>query len=260
MGARSVFEWTQPGAEPAPAIVLEQPTAGRTELRSDVLADLRTIGDACASAWSIDLATSGGSIKLEDFGGAPGDEGYGTQNRFALDLGRYRGDDYDLHVNLTFPGVTMESTWPIRILPFDPPTAQLTWYDHRIDVEPGCDLQLTLGTGYTELVDACYADLRRLPEPAVISRGGSIDFSFPAGWHAELGMVTCGLISEARFQPDPSCETGWDAKDAAVTITGPSKGTWTLAMSGCATQLLADVSNQTCGTWYATIQVRPSGG
>jgi hypothetical protein len=260
-GALNVYEWIQPGPQQTQGIVLRDLAPGRTELRSDVLAELQTVGDACASAWTIDLGGPDDAIRLEDIESAPGDPASARQNRFALDLARYRGHDYDLHANLTFPEVMLQTTWPIRILPFDPPSAQLTMSDQKVDVEPGCDLQLVLGTGYTELVNPCYADLRRLPKVASIARpSGPLVFRFPEGWYVVGASVTCGLIAEERFQPDPSCEIGWDDQGASLSIFGPSQGTWTLAIYGCATQPLTDVTNQACGTWYATIDARRSPG
>jgi len=257
VGARTVFEWTQPGLQASPGIVLQDPPAGRTELRSDVLAELRTVGDACASAWSIDLATGNDSILLEDFGGAPGDEGFGTQNRFGLVLGRYRGHDYDLRAELTFPGVTMQTTWPIRILPFRAPSAQLTVGNRNLDIVPGCDIQLGLGTGYAEAVNPCFADLDRLPRTATIAdTANPLVFRFSSGWLVDGPSVACGSIAENRFQLDPSCGVGWSDESLALSIFAPGIGMWTLAINACAMQLLPDATNQACGTWYATIKVR----
>ncbi|HTK44482.1 MAG TPA: hypothetical protein VL749_03900 [Patescibacteria group bacterium] len=259
VGARNAFEWTQPGVEPTPAIVLQDSSAGRTELRSDVLAELRTVGDACASAWSIDLATADDALTLEDFGGAPGGEGSAMQNRFALDLARYRGRDADLRAELSFPGVTLQTTWPIQILPFDAPTAQLSRGDRSLDVVPGCDIRLVLGTGYAELANPCFADLGRLPRTASIaSAGDPLVFRFPAGWRVDGPSVECGSIAGDRFQLEPDCEIGWGDETAALSILGPGEGIWTLAISACATQLLPDATNSACGTWYATIEVRRS--
>jgi hypothetical protein len=263
-GAEKIYEWTQTGAEAAPAMVLHDPTvAGRTELRSDVLAELRTVDDSCASAWNIELASPGEAIGLENFGGSFGEEGLGTQNRFALDLGRYRGHDYDLQAELAFPGVTVRTTWPIRILPFAAPSAQLTVGDRKLDIVPGCDVQLVLGTGYAELADPCFADLDRLPKTASIRRPGPpLLFRFPAGWLIEGPTVVCGRIDAHRFDEDSSCVVGWSYEPTSLSILDPrgtedgDDGPWTLAINVCGTEVLNDATNAACGTWYATIEPR----
>ena len=47
-----------------------------------------------------------------------------------------------------------------------------------------------------------------------------------------------------------------DGTDALVIDPPTSAGTWTLSVSTCGLQELADTTNTICGTWYATLDVQ----
>ena len=257
-----VLHRDEPAAAPTPAIAppaIPSDTATIT-VRSDVLTLIRTIGEVCATSWTFDLLSPEESIGVESFMSTAADPERARQNQFALDLARYRGRDYALRGMLTFPGLVAQTTWPIRILPFDVPRAELTMSGQRLDVEPGCDLQLTLGTGYTELANPCYTGVQRLPEATSIAAPESfLSLRFPAGWFLLGANVACGSLAEGYFQPDEGCEIRWTDEGTSLTIFVPGlEGTWSLAINGCATQLLSDTTNKVCGTWYATVEVNLS--
>jgi hypothetical protein len=272
-GTVNVLEWNQPGPQPTPPVLPldEQPipasgplgTAlpGRIAIRADAVAQLRTTGNPCATAWAITINDGNGEIEIERFASAEG-ESNARQNWFTLVLAPFRGQEFSLDATLEFPGVTTRTTWPIAVLPFDVPEARLTRGARGVTVEPGCNIQLTLGNGYSERVQECEEDVARLPEPVqMVVPGAPLTFGFPKNWYFQAGSVACGSLEDLRFQPDPggTCEIGWTEDGISLSFELPSvEGTLTLAFDGCATQLLSDVTNQACGTWYATIEARRS--
>jgi hypothetical protein len=255
-GSLEILEWTQPGPVPTPVFVPDASVTAPIDIRSDVNAELRTIGDACAFAWVIEITDPAQAIRLERFG-SEDEPDVARQNRFDLALARYRGRVFELHATLSFPGAVARTTWPIRVLPFDPPKPTLTRASKGIDVKPGCDIELMLGNGYSELVNPCPYELNELPVAATIrGQDTPMTFAFPEGWFILDSSVTCGLLSEQRLTPDPGCEIGWSDQGTSVSIDVPTTaGTWTLAINGCGIQFADDVRNQVCGTWYATIKV-----
>ena len=260
-GAIEIIHRDEAGPVPTPALVPLPvvPSAPATiELRSDVVTLIRTIGDVCATSWRFDLSNPDESIGLESFMSPEADPEWTRQNQFTLELEAFRGRDFDLSGLLTFPGLTVQASWPIRILPFDAPTPRLSLSKTDIDIEPGCDLQLIFATGFAELVNPCETDMGRQPEATKISAPDSfLNMRFPVGWFLFGATVACGSIAEGHFQPVEGCEVDTRDEGTALAISMPSlDGTWSLAISGCATQLLSDTTNKACGTWYATLEVR----
>ena len=253
-----VYSWTGPGAEPSLAIIPRDPaTAARIDVRSDIPAQIRTGSDVCAVSWSIDLDDQRQRIGLESVANAARDPGYAVQNRFALVLAPYRGGDFDLAARLDFVDVSVLATWPIRILPFDAPKPRLTLGKRDIDLAPGCDVQLTLGSGWSERVNDCLAEISRLPRTGAIPpTSGPLTFRFEDGWQMEGASLSCGSLPEQHYVADPDCPFGWSVNTGALSIQPPGRfHAWTLAINACATQSQADAANQICGTWYATLEV-----
>jgi len=264
-GVVEVLERDDTAPAPTPALVPLPviPSAPATiDVRSDLVTLIRTIGDVCATSWQFDLSSPDESIGLEGFTSPDLDPDRAQQNQFALDLAAYRGREFDLSGLLTFPGFRIQASWPIRILRFDPPNARLTLSGKEIDVEPGCDLQLILDTGYTELVNPCEVDLAEVLDASRISAPNSfLTFQFPVNWYLPRPTISCGSLTQGRFQLDEGCEISWTDEGTSLRILLPgAEGTWSLAINGCATELLSDVTNQVCGTWYATVEVRPKPG
>ena len=255
-GTLEVLEWTQPGPMPTPVFVPEASPSAPIDIRSDVNPELRTIGEACAFAWIIEVTDPTQAIRLERFG-SEAEPDVARQNRFELTLSRYRGRLFELHATLSFPGVLTRTTWPVRVLPYDAPKPTLTRGGKAIDVKPGCDVELILGNGYSELVNPCPDELNELPVAATIrGQGTGMTFALPEGWFLMDTSVTCGLLSEQRLTPDPNCEVAWSDQGTSVSIDEPSTaGTWTLGINSCGSQFLDGARNQVCGTWYATIEV-----
>jgi hypothetical protein len=261
-GDVEIQEWSQPGLQPtAPIVPAEQrPTPERLDIRADGLASLRTTDNACATAWAISLDDGRGEIELERFASPEGDPDDALQDWFTLVLAPFRGGEFGLHATLEFPGVVTRTTWPISVLPFDLPNGTLTRGKHRVEVVPGCNVELTLDNGYSERVNQCLEDVAALPEPApLVVPGPPLTFRFPKDWYFYPGNVSCGSMEQLRFRSDPGgrCEFGWDADGISLSFELPDvEGTWTLAFDGCAMELLSDARNQACGTWYATIEAR----
>jgi hypothetical protein len=267
------LERNQPGPQPTPPELPldEQPVPasgppstglpGRIAIRADAIAQLRTTGNPCATAWSITINDGNQEIELEQFASAEGGPD-ARQNWFMLALAPFRGQEFSLDATLEFPGVTTRTSWPIAVLPFDVPEARLTRGEHRVTVEPGCNIELTLGNGYSERVQECSEDVARLPEPArLVVPGAPLTFRFPKNWYFQTGNVTCGSLEDLRFQADPggACEIGWTEDGISLSFELPSvEGPFTFAFDGCATQLLSDGTNPPCGTWSATIEARKS--
>jgi hypothetical protein len=256
-GSLEILEWTQPGPRPTAALVPGPSAAARIDLRSDINAELRTIGDVCAFAWLIDVTDPTQTIRLERYGSL---EDVARQNHFELALSRYRGRRFELHAALSFPGASTRTTWPIRVLPFEVPPPTLTRGGKAIDVKPGCDVGLLLGNGYSELVNPCFGELNEVPETTTLrGEGSGMTFAFPKGWFILDSSVTCGHLSEQSLAVDPGCDIRSSDEGTSVSIYGPTTaGTWTLAINGCGTQFLRDATNRVCGTWYATVEVGQS--
>jgi hypothetical protein len=260
-GSVDVLEWDQPGPQPTPQVdpqELKPTTSAPLAIRADAVADLLTTGNACASAWAIELQDEGGAIELEQFASPLDDPGYALQNDFVLLLAPFRGRAYDLSALLTFPGVITRTTWPITVLPFDLPTAQVTSGKRDIDVEPGCNVTLTLGNGYSEDMNPCSTDVVELPGLARLVVGGPpLILRFPKNWYISRVSITCGSFQDLLFRPDTSgtCQPYGYPDGVSLSIDRPgAEGTWTFAIDTCATELLSDVTNEACGTWYTMIE------
>jgi len=221
----------------------------------DVPANVELL-EALLMADGYDVTTATDGYEALDFV-AEDEPDVARQNRFDLALARYRGRVFELHATLSFPGAVARTTWPIRVLPYDAPKPTLTRGGKAIDVKPGCDIELILGNGYSELANPCPYELNELPVAATIrGQGTGMTFALPEGWFILDASVTCGLLSEQSLTPDPSCDIAWSDQGTTVSIDEPvNAGTWTLGIHGCGTQFLDGARNQVCGTWYATIEV-----
>lgn len=247
---------------PEPTAAAPEPLTSRApmDVRSDVVAEIRTDGDVCAVAWLIQLDDPRNTpIVIEAMGNPSRNPLVAVQNRFWLPLAQYRGSAGELHATLTYPSVVVRSRWSIRILPFQAPSATLTSNGQLLDLGQGCDVQLTLASGWSERVDQCFADIDRALDPASITaETAPLVFRFEEGWHIEGPAVACGHLSPGlTFSPDPACNVPWKAETASLTIYPPgAPGSSALAIATCGTQELADATNQICGTWYASLDVR----
>jgi hypothetical protein len=260
-GSVDVLRWNQPGPQPTPQVDRSEPQPTAAEplaIRADVIADLQTTGNPCASAWAIELLSQEGAIELEQFASPDDEPGYALQNQFELLLAPYRGQAYDLSATLTFPGVITRTTWPIAVVPFEMPTAQLTTGKRELDVKPGCNVYLTLGNGYSEAMNPCSTDVVELPRLArLLVPGPPLILRFPRNWYISRASIACGHFEDLVFRGDATgtCEPFANPDGVSLSIDRPgAEGVWTLAIETCATQLLSDVTNEACGTWYTTIE------
>jgi hypothetical protein len=223
------------------------------EVPVDVISELWIVGGACALAWTIDLV---GSDVLDAQVNPALDTGYAAQNRFSLVLAPYGGRSVELQAVLTFPNLAVRATWPIRVLPFELPVAQLqSDRDREVPVE-GCDVTLTLGNRLEARTNPCDDDMSAdLTGEVRVRRGEPLTFALP-GWDIMTAIVTCGRISGRSFVAVPAsgCDLEPDPNDS-VTFELPVDGEWTLAISACALQAGSEASNRICGTWYSTVEV-----
>ena len=229
------------------------------DVRSDLPAEVRVQGDVCAVAWQIQLRDdNSGTIELDTMGNPSGNPLVAAQNRFGLALAQHRGGTGWLQASLTFPSATLQAWWLIRILPFQAPSAQLTFADRAIDLAQGCDVNLTLASGWNERVDPCFDDVDRAQEAASIARAAvPLRFRLPDGWRVDGPAVGCGQLSGRRFLVDRDCRIDARVDGDALAIDPPTiPGTWTLSIGACGIQELADATNTICGTWYATVNVQ----
>ena len=259
-GDVEILKWLrEPGASAARPKAPGPPTTNRIDIRPDLTSVLYTTGDACAVAWQIVLASVVESVTLDTVG-VPGSATIvAQQNRFELPLWQHRGHDYDLDVVLAYPHVVVHARWPIRILPFQPPTTLLLSGNRSIPVSPGCNLLLVFGGGGIEPVNPCDFDVVSAPPVTGVAPGAQLAFSFSDGWDVESGGVACGKLTGTRFEEDAETTCGLDEPvlDPSAPFRAPSQpGTWTVAISACAIQNLADAYNEVCGTWYTTLRVR----
>ena len=255
-GAVEVIDWlgSVPSTVPsAPGV----PTSTPIEIRADIFSVLYTVGDVCALAWQIALVDSDGSIAIETVENPKADPGFAQQNRFELPLWQYRGRDYELEALLTFPNAIVRATWPVRLLPFELPRPSLMAGSRPIAVEPGCDLQLSLGSGGREPVDPCDASVAAAPPVSTVNVGQPLTFGFSEGWGITPFAAACGQLTEVEFIPETDCEIPIEAIDQSARFAAADvAGTWTVGIAACATQQLSDTYNEVCGTWYATVRVQ----
>ena len=259
-GIVDVINWHgRPGASGAPDAPPGPPTKDRIEVRSDLTSVLSTTDEACAVGWEITLGGPDGSAVLESIGIPAVNPDMARQNRFELPLWQYRGNDYELEAVLVYPHVVIHARWPIRILPFQPPTTLLLSDNRSIPVSPGCNLLLSFGGGGVERLYPCGFDVVSAPPVTGVEPRAQLAFSFSEGWDVEPGGVVCGTLTGTNFEEDTETTCGLDEPvlDPSAPFRAPSRaGTWTMAISACAIQNLADAYNEACGTWYTTLRVR----
>jgi hypothetical protein len=94
----------------------------RIEIRSDIPVELWIEGGACAVSWTIDVAAYVAIDVLQQVDNPGRIPGLASQNRFRLVLASHQGRTLDLRATLVFPDFTTRASWPIRVLPFTPPT------------------------------------------------------------------------------------------------------------------------------------------
>jgi hypothetical protein len=223
------------------------------EVPIDVISELWIVGGACALAWTIDFV---GSDVLDAEVNPALDSGYAAQNRFGLVLAPYRGRSLELQAVLTFPNLAVRATWPIRVLPFEQPVAELQSDRDREAAIAGCDVTLNLGNGWDEQVDRCDDDMSAdLTRGVRLLRGEPLTFTLP-GWDIMTAVVRCGLFSGRSFVmvPGSGCELEPDP-NVSVSFELPVDGEWTLAISACALQADSEASNRICGTWFSNVEV-----
>ncbi len=226
------------------------------EVPVDVRSELWIEDGVCAVAWTIGLLDD---QHLEVVPNSTHDPAHASQNRFELVLGPHPGGDRVLRAALVFPTLVVHATWPIRIVPVEQPVARV--HRNGDDVEPvmGCDVTLTLATGWTNDLNPCADDVGEPPlDAALVRRGERLVFEI-VGWQMDSGGVTCGRLFGPSFMPRPQrdCDLVMSSEEPLIFEAPTKRGRWTLALSACGTSEASAVAafNVICGTWYANIVV-----
>ena len=247
-GAAGVPQPTSRG-RPGPSIPTE-----RTVVPVDVNTEIWIEDGVCALAWTIDLVDDHG---LEVIPNTTRNPAYAAQNRFDLELGAHPAGDHDLRAELVFPTLVARITWPLRIQTIGAPTAVVRARDVAIRAVEGCDVSMTLATGWSNALNPCADDVGEPPRAAPVQPGERLAFELE-DWRMDWGGVTCGRLLGQSFFPGPEAGCTVDVDPALPFFTAPSRpGRWTLAMSACGSHDGSAVATLTrlCGTWYATIVV-----
>ena len=225
----------------------------------DVISELWIEGAACAQSWFIELFTPGGDgvllASMPDRGPV-----VAAQNRFPLDLQALDGGRAVLRAILGFGTMTASAEWVVDVRAVEPPVAALEGDDGPIELVTGCDVTITLGTGYVRSLNPCADDVAAPPiEIGVVEPGEQLRFDLD-GWGISDGQVFCGRLNGQSFVavPQPGCLTEAHDVTRLDFVVPPEPGRWTLAISACASAgaILGPGLNHVCGTWYANIEVR----
>lgn len=228
----------------------------RTDVPVDVTTEIWVEGAVCAVAWQIDLVDE---QTLDVVQNAARDPAYASQNRFQLLLGAHTGGQFELRAVFEFPTLVARASWPIRILPVERPVAVLRTKGEDLQAVEGCDVTLTLATGWTNSLNPCVDDVEEPPgDAALVKRGEQLEFEI-LGWNTDYGALACGRLTGQSFfaARERDCSLG-ELVVSPFAFEAPSeRGRWTLAMSACGSQAGRAVGglNRVCGTWYANIVV-----
>lgn len=238
-----------------PPVVFPRPQS-RTDVPVDVVSELWVEGGLCAVAWTIDLVDD---QTLDSVPNSARDPRYAAQNRFQLQLGPHPGGDVDLRAVLVFPPFVARAVWPIRIVPVEAPVVALHTEGRRVEPVEGCDVALTLATGWSNPLNPCVDDIGEPPgSPAAVRPGERLTFEI-VGWRTDAGGVVCGRLSGQSFiaQPETGCNVGEVVASPFVFAAPSEPGRWTLAISACGSRDGTAVAalNRVCGTWYVNILV-----
>ncbi len=248
------YPLSTPAGRPVPPIAQE-----RTDVPVDVTSEIWVEGAACAVAWTIDLVDFDLSQNLDVVQNTSHDPAFASQNRFQLLLGAHTGGDFELRAVLVFPTLVARATWPIRIVPVEPPVAVLHTSDDDLQAVEGCDVTLTLATGFTNALNPCVDDVGEPPgDAALVRRGERLEFEI-SGWTTDYGALACGRLAGQSFfaARERDCSLGEFVGSPFVFEAPSARGRWTLAMSACGSREGRAVGglNRVCGTWYANIVV-----
>lgn len=245
-----------------PQVIGQENTDHAVDVPMDALAEIWIEGDSCAVAWNIALVEADfpEARVLETVANEARDPAIAAQNRFQIFVAPYRGD-HQLRAILVLENVAVRAAWSIHVPALEPPTVTLTAGDRAIPTVIGCDARQRLVNGWEEALITCPRDVPREPDGWTgIAPGERLDFEI-GGWAATSTGVTCGQLAERRFtqSTDPTCLVSEDAFGAGLRLLAPEEaGSWTLAISECATRIRVVGRNleELCGTWYANVRVR----
>lgn len=228
----------------------------------DVISEIWIEGAACAQSWFIELFTAGGDGVL--LSSMP-DRGPVTaaQNRFPIDLQAQDGGRAVLRAILGFGTMTAAAEWVVDVRAVEPPVAALEGDGGPIELVMGCDVTITLGTGYVRPLNPCVDDVAAPPiETGFVEPGERLRFDLGA-WDIRDGQVFCGRLNGQSFVavPQPGCLTEVHDVTRLDFVVPQEAGRWTLAISVCGgvAAILGPGSNSLCGTWYANVEVRLDG-
>jgi hypothetical protein len=245
-----------------PPVIGQDNLDNAVDVPMDAVAEIWIGGASCAVAWNISLVGTGfpQTQILETVSNKDGDPAIAAQNRFQVFVAPYAGD-HRLRAILVLENVAVRATWSVHVPPLEPPTVTLTAGDREIPTVIGCDVRQRLVNDWEEALSPCTRDVPHEADRAVgIAPGEQLNFTIE-GWTATDTTVYCGQLTDRRFIPrtDPSCLIPRDPLVAGLRFLAPAEpGTWTLAISECATRIrpVGSGFEELCGTWYANVRVR----
>jgi hypothetical protein len=248
--------------EGIPPVMGEDNLDHAVEVPMDAFAEIRIGGPGCAVAWNIALVETGVAEPriLETVANEERDPAIAAQNRFQFFVVPFTGD-HQLRAILVLENVAVRATWSIHVPVLQPPAVTLTAGDRAIPTVLGCDVRQRLVNDWEEALSPCARDVPREPDRwAAVAPGEPLDFVIE-GWTPTDTAVYCGQLTERRFAPRnvPPCMIPHGRLAAGLRFLAPEEpGTWTLAISECATRVPIGGSGfeELCGTWYANVRVR----
>jgi hypothetical protein len=240
-------------SEPTP-----RPAGPPVDIPPDAITQILVEGAACAIAWDIVLRDDdGGSLQLGFQANPDRDPAYASQNRFnvLLGAGGSSAGALELRAALQFEDRSVVATWPIRLLPFDPPMPRLlvAGEDRYFPTVAGCNISLTFRNGFEE-GSTCDGDLSKSLGSAVKVRPGAPLALVFDGWSVIESVARCGQVRDRLFEPLRSgC---WDELQDGSTFAAPPAGDLAIAIVACAVDDATGQGNRICGTWYVRLDTR----
>jgi hypothetical protein len=234
----------------------------RVEVPMDALTEIWMPGGRCANAWYIAIRSYDDPVPvvLESVSNDALDPAIASQNRFELFVAPYEGD-FDLGAIFALEDVSLRATWLIHVPELAPPDVSLRAGAEAIQTVIGCGAVQRVANGLAKLLVPCTSEVGHKPSRATdVAPGQELDFAID-GWVSTGMTITCGQTVDGRYirQLDPACLLEGHLGDGGIRFAAPGEaGTWTLAISSCATpgRFIFTGVGELCGTWYADIRVR----
>jgi hypothetical protein len=163
-----------------------------------------------------------------------------------------------------FPSITVRAFWRVHIQPIARPIATVRWGKVDVPLVEGCDVAISADPDMWQQVNFCGDSLTTaLGEAIAVRASARPRFAFTRGVVDAAGLK-CGVVDRLAFYPlDLPCEpngepvNGEPVDGAWLFDALPAGATSALAFWGCSVQAQAEREAQICGTWFATVEIRP---